>query len=68
MKNDKHKLYLLRWLLHAVNSGDMPGAWDYDEERADLVEDTARLFNIKSPWSGEGKVEIKMLLRELQGL
>lgn len=27
-----------------------PGAWDYDEEGAQLVQDTADLLGVKDPW------------------
>ena len=43
------KLLLRRWIeKHAKIY--RPGAWNYDEDGADLVETTASFLNIENPW------------------
>lgn len=33
------------------NMQNKPGAWEYDHEAAELVEETAKLFGVKDPWT-----------------
>ena len=43
---------LHRWMTNKPNDWK-PGAWDYDAEGAQLVNDTAQLLEIEDPWKDQ---------------
>ena len=45
------KALLKLWFMKGVKTFPMPGAWEYDKDAAELVEDTAILLGIEGdPW------------------
>jgi hypothetical protein len=46
----RYALNLLRAWIKCEAAGCKPGAWEYDKEKSQLVEDSAKLVGIDDPW------------------
>ncbi|OGU60451.1 MAG: hypothetical protein A2V66_01840 [Ignavibacteria bacterium RBG_13_36_8] len=49
--NERYAINLLKLWMAKKPRDWMPGAWEYDEAGAELVDDTAKFLGIPFPWA-----------------